>query len=173
MEIIHLNIIKRLSFTLLGSSARLASSAPTRRSLSPASWLPTFTSSKRSLASAITGFCLLIVCTSALASKEISADAFLAMDKSSRLLLDVRTVEEYTSAHIPSSVNIPLSEIETKLVRLSEFKDAPVVVYCRSGKRASKAIAILEENGFTNVLHLEGDMNAWQAAQRPTNQLTQ
>ena len=95
----------------------------------------------------------------------------LAMKQSERLLLDVRTVEEYTKAHIPTSVNIPLSEIETNLTRLSDFKSAPVVVYCRSGVRAGKAIALLEDNGFTNVMHLKGDMMGWETENRPTNKL--
>jgi rhodanese-related sulfurtransferase len=82
-----------------------------------------------------------------------------------------RTVEEYTNGHIPTSINMPLKEIETRLSRLFEFKDSPVVVYCRSGLRAGKAIAILEDNGFTNVMHLEGDMLGWEAENRSTNQL--
>jgi phage shock protein E len=129
--------------------------------------------SHRKLLRVLSSLLLLVVCSPALSAPDISAEQLLSMEKSQRLLLDVRTVEEYTTAHIPTSVNIPLSEIETNLARLSEFKDYPIVVYCRSGKRAGKAITILEENGFTNVMHLTGDMNGWQADNRPTNQLSQ
>lgn len=127
----------------------------------------------KAFVSAISSLVLLLVCSSALSADDITADQLLSMDKSERLLLDVRTVEEFTTAHIPTSVNIPLNEIESSLSRLSEFKDYPIVVYCRSGRRAGSAIAILEESGFTNVKHLSGDMNQWQAEQRTTNQLTQ
>jgi rhodanese-related sulfurtransferase len=118
-----------------------------------------------------TCLCLLFISAAAMASRDISPETMLAMQKSERLLLDVRTVEEYTTSHIPTSVNIPLNEIGTRLSRLSDFKDSPVVVYCRSGTRAAKAITLLEENGFTNVMHLEGDMLGWEAEKRPTNQL--
>jgi phage shock protein E len=131
----------------------------------------TLTKSKKSVVKLLTCVCLFFVSVATMASTDISAEAMLAMEKSERLLLDVRTVEEYTNGHIPTSVNIPLNEIATRLSRLSEFKDSPVVVYCRSGLRAGKAIAILEENGFTNVMHLEGDMLGWEAENRPTNQL--
>lgn len=129
------------------------------------------TKSKKSIVKLFTYVCLFFVSAAVMASTDITAEAMLAMEKSDRLLLDVRTVEEYTNSHIPASVNIPIDEIETRLFPLSEFKDAPVVVYCRSGFRAGKAIAILEKNGFTNVMHLEGDMLGWEAKNRPTSQL--
>ncbi|AEP29007.1 putative phage shock protein E [Glaciecola nitratireducens FR1064] len=126
---------------------------------------------KKSITRLLTCLYLFFVSASTMAAEDISADAMLAMKASERLLLDVRTVEEYTKAHIPTSVNIPLSEIETNLTRLSDFKNSPVVVYCRSGVRAGKAIALLEDNGFTNVMHLEGDMMGWETENRPTNKL--
>ncbi|MFT5712231.1 MAG: phage shock protein E [Glaciecola sp.] len=129
------------------------------------------TKSKKSIVKLLTCVCLFFVSAAVMASTDINAEAMLAMKKVERLLLDVRTVEEYTNSHIPTSVNIPLKEIETRLSRLSEFKDSSVVVYCRSGFRARKAITILEEHGFTNVMHLKGDMLGWEAENRPTNQL--
>jgi len=126
---------------------------------------------KRSMVGLLTCLYLFFFSASTMAAEDISADAMLAMKPSERLLLDVRTVEEYTKAHIPTSVNIPLSEIEANLTRLSDFKNSPVVVYCRSGVRAGKAIALLEQEGFTNVLHLEGDMKGWEAQERQTNKL--
>ena len=35
-------------------------------------------------------------------------------------------------------------------------KDAPIIVYCRSGRRASKAKEILENKGYKNVLNAGG-----------------
>jgi rhodanese-related sulfurtransferase len=130
-----------------------------------------FRLNKRPIVGLLTCIYLFFFSASTIAAEDISADAMLAMKPSERLLLDVRTVEEYTKAHIPTSVNIPLSEIEANLTRLSDFKNSPVVVYCRSGVRAGKAIALLEEEGFTHVLHLEGDMKGWEAQERQTNKL--
>jgi rhodanese-related sulfurtransferase len=48
----------------------------------------------------------------------------------------------------------------TELESSSEFllpdKDAPVVVYCKSGRRASTAKQALEAQGYTNVLNAGG-----------------
>jgi len=42
-----------------------------------------------------------------------------------------------------------------------------IVVHCRSGRRAIVAESVLQDNGFLNVRHLEGDMNAWVKAKLP------
>lgn len=79
-------------------------------------------------------------------------------------LIDVRTPEEYSAGHIADSVNISVDSLAS---RLSEVpKDAPVVVYCRSGNRSATAAQILVQAGYTNVYDL-GGIQAWQAAGLP------
>jgi rhodanese-related sulfurtransferase len=43
----------------------------------------------------------------------------------------------------------------------------PVVVYCEAGGRARRVETALREAGFTELLHLEGDMRSWKANNRP------
>jgi rhodanese-related sulfurtransferase len=40
-------------------------------------------------------------------------------------------------------------------------KDAEIILYCGSGRRASMAIEALRAAGYTNLKHLEGDYPAW------------
>lgn len=64
-------------------------------------------------------------------------------------LVDVRTSNEYASAHAPGTVNIPLDELGR---RLSEIpRTAPVVVGCASGTRSGMAKMLLRKNGYTEV----------------------
>src|SRR6056297_610415 len=70
------------------------------------------------------------------------------------LLVDVRTPGEYNSGHIPTAVNIPVSEIEAQPPEVS--KQELVVVYCRSGSRSSRAAGILESLGYTQVVDFGG-----------------
>lgn len=79
------------------------------------------------------------------------------------LLLDVRSAEEYADGHVPGAVNMSHSTVADNLHKLDKFKNELVIVYCRSGRRAGFAENILKNAGFTNVRHLSGDFNAWQA----------
>lgn len=66
-------------------------------------------------------------------------------------LVDVRSPGEFTQGHVKGSVNIPLDTVQS---RLAQFKDKKnIVVFCRSGNRSSQAKAILEQNGFSNVVN--------------------
>ena len=69
------------------------------------------------------------------------------------LILDVRTIEEFRSGHIPNAKNIPVQELSTKISNLDNYKNNDIIVYCRSGVRSSKAADILNKNGaqFLNI----------------------
>ncbi len=72
-------------------------------------------------------------------------------------LLDVRTPGEFSGGHVEGAVNIPLSELDS---RMSEVPaDQPVVVYCLSGGRSSRAASQLEARGY-EVFDL-GAMRNW------------
>ncbi|WP_026375906.1 rhodanese-like domain-containing protein [Aestuariibacter salexigens] len=98
---------------------------------------------------------------------DITAQQLLAQDANDRLILDVRGPDEYAQGHVPGAINIPHTEIAERLDEILSHKDKQVVVYCRSGYRAGKAIDVLLENNFSQVQHLEGDMLKWQEAELP------
>lgn len=70
-------------------------------------------------------------------------------------LIDVRTREEYTHAHIPQSINIPLDNLSTITTKIPN-KQTPIFVYCRSGARSQQAQNILQSMGYTNVTNIGG-----------------
>ncbi|MCV2883705.1 rhodanese-like domain-containing protein [Aestuariibacter sp. AA17] len=96
--------------------------------------------------------------------QSLSQAQFLSQKEQDWLVLDVRSEEEYQAGHIPEAKNIPHVELKEVIASISEYKHKPVVVYCRSGRRAKIAADILLANGFQDVLHLEGDMKGWEAA---------
>ena len=77
------------------------------------------------------------------------------------LILDVRTVGEYRSGHVPKAINIPHNQLANRLDELLESKDQELVTYCERGPRAGFAESVLQKAGFSAVRHLEGDMYAW------------
>ena len=66
------------------------------------------------------------------------------------LYLDVRTPEEHAEERLESSTNVPVDSLETRLNELGP-KDAPIVVFCRSGRRSAVAARILRDAGFSHV----------------------
>lgn len=70
------------------------------------------------------------------------------------ILLDVRTVEEYSSGSIPNSINIDVlsSDFKSKIELLDKNKE--YLVYCRSGNRSSIASSIMSTNGFIKIYNL-------------------
>jgi|BioPla2DNA2_1021312.scaffolds.fasta_scaffold10949_3 rhodanese-related sulfurtransferase len=76
------------------------------------------------------------------------------------VLLDVRTPEEYSVAHIPNSLLIPLDSIEREAEMRITDKDVPIFVYCRSGRRSIEVSVALIRLGYTQVYNL-GGINDW------------
>jgi rhodanese-related sulfurtransferase len=78
-------------------------------------------------------------------------------------LLDVREKVEHDAGHIEGSAHISRGVLEMQIGNHPDFqnKDAPVIVYCKSGGRSALAAATLQDMGYTNLYSLEGGFDAW------------
>ena len=75
------------------------------------------------------------------------------------LLVDVREPEEYYSAHIPGSINIPLQTLGWGIMNMSLSPYYPIICYCKTGIRAASAANMLTDMGFQNVYTMGGIKN--------------
>ena len=75
------------------------------------------------------------------------------------VLIDVREQSEYDFGRIPGSKLIPLGQLEGRLKELDP--SAPTAVHCRSGGRYARAVKVMREKGFTNVVNVAGGILAW------------
>lgn len=73
-------------------------------------------------------------------------------------LIDVREEDEYAEGHIPASINIPLSKIESAQGEITDL-DTPLFVYCRSGNRSCQAVDWLKQAGYSKVKNIGGIAN--------------
>ena len=78
------------------------------------------------------------------------------MIQSGALLVDVRTEKEFTEGHMDGAVNIEWDKTDELIAAIGEDQQREVVVYCRSGNRAGKAKALLEDKGYSNVFNATG-----------------
>ena len=77
------------------------------------------------------------------------------------LLLDVRTPSEYKAGSIAGAINIDIQSASFTDEIAVLNKDKPVLLYCRSGMRSAKAMAIMKKKGFQELYNLKGGYLAW------------
>ena len=59
------------------------------------------------------------------------------MERGGVVVLDVRTPEEFATGHIKGAVNVPVDAIRPGMrLPFSPNPDTPVLIYCRTGRRA-------------------------------------
>jgi len=66
-------------------------------------------------------------------------------------LIDVRSVSEYMSGHLPGSINIPLPLIEQEIVHKLPLRATPLILYCASGARSEQALGLLRQLGYSDA----------------------
>lgn len=99
-------------------------------------------------------------------SNKINAETLL-QNKAEKVIVDVRSAEEFAQGHVPGAINMPHNLILSGDADIDILRNKSVVVYCRSGRRAELAIDAMQSQGLGDLFHLEGDMLGWQAAQLP------
>lgn len=75
------------------------------------------------------------------------------------IIIDVRSLEEYTSGHIQNAVSLPNELIQAESPQINVIlpdKEQAVLVYCRSGKRSKQASDKLVALGYTHIYDIGG-----------------
>ena len=94
--------------------------------------------------------------------RQVSPEEAAAMmeEETGYIILDVRTQEEYETAHIPGAICIPNETIGTEDIPELPDKEQLILVYCRSGNRSKQASEKLAKQGYTNIVEF-GGINSW------------
>lgn len=83
------------------------------------------------------------------------------ISEKSPLVLDVRTAGEYSDGHIKEALLIPVQVLEDQISKISQYKNKPIAVYCRSGNRSTVASQILIKEGFKEIYNLRPGIKGW------------
>lgn len=85
-----------------------------------------------------------------------------ALANENALLLDIREDEELEVVRFDESVeilHIPLLKLVERIEELP--KDRPLIVVCNDGVRSTKAVNLLNYQGYPNSLNLDGGIVQW------------
>ena len=85
-----------------------------------------------------------------------SAAALHALAQPGAVLIDVRSADEFASGALPGAKLIPHGDIAARISEVAPDKHAPIVLYCRSGRRSSVAQDELQALGYTQVINAGG-----------------
>jgi len=75
-------------------------------------------------------------------------------------ILDVRKPHEYDIANLGARL-IPVDELAGRLDELAAYREAEIVVHCRSGVRSANAVKLMRKHGFAGAVNLKGGILAW------------
>ena len=90
----------------------------------------------------------------------------LIESKPNLVIVDVRTPEEYATGHIERAVNL-CSECNAQLLLDNLNPEDEILLYCRTARRSSNAMRILNENGYEKVYNMLGGIVTWKDAGYP------
>jgi adenylyltransferase/sulfurtransferase len=76
-----------------------------------------------------------------------------ALQKENIQFIDVRETHEQPKVDVINPIQIPLSELELHLDKIDSEKEK--IIFCQSGIRSKKAVAILQKNNINNCYSLK------------------
>lgn len=83
--------------------------------------------------------------------------------KRKTIILDVRTPQEFAEGHLERALNINFYDENFKQQLSQLDKKKKILIYCKSGNRSGKAMAMMQEMGFKQIIDLAGGITQWKA----------
>ena len=107
---------------------------------------------------ALLAICLLIAGCGGNGVKHLTHDEAQAMMASNpnAIIVDVRKQDEYDKKHIPNALWVPIEDLKAGDFSKLPDKNATLLVYCWTGRRAEDSAKILADNGYKNVYDFGG-----------------
>jgi len=77
------------------------------------------------------------------------------------LLLDVREPWEFRICRLEGSASIPMGDIPRAVSEQEIARDRQIIVICHHGIRSRQVALYLEHMGYSDVINLQGGVEAW------------
>jgi phage shock protein E len=86
--------------------------------------------------------------------------------RSDLVILDVRTPDEFAAGHLSDAVNLDYYGPGFADALAALDREAPYVLYCRTGNRSAQVREMMRGLGFAEVHEIAGGFVAWEQAGR-------
>jgi rhodanese-related sulfurtransferase len=83
------------------------------------------------------------------------------------VVVDVREPDEFAAGHVTGAKNVPLEQLEAKLTTAVKNKSVPLLLFCATGSRAQRAVAMARKLGYEQAQAVAGGLKSWKAANLP------
>ena len=83
------------------------------------------------------------------------------------VVVDVREPDEFAAGHVTGAKNVPLEQLEAKLTATVKNKSVPLLLFCATGSRAQRAVAMARKLGYEQAQAVAGGLKSWKAANLP------
>lgn len=83
------------------------------------------------------------------------------------VILDIRTPKEFKQGHIAGAVLLDYYNPNFRKGLQKLDKSKTYLIYCRTGNRTSRTLAIIENMGFKTIYHLQRGIVEWYAQKLP------
>ena len=90
--------------------------------------------------------------------RSISAEELIGVLSEDKHIIDVRKCTEYDAGHVEGVENLPLNKISEW--KSEGIKDEELFLQCETGYRSMSAASILQAFGYSNVVNVEGGIEA-------------
>jgi rhodanese-related sulfurtransferase len=99
--------------------------------------------------------------------KQAAALVLREKDNPDFVVLDIRTPPEFKNGHLREAILLDYYS-RTFVQRLQQLDKTKIyLVYCRSGNRSGKALALFNHLGFNHVYNMAEGINGWVSAGLP------
>jgi rhodanese-related sulfurtransferase len=110
----------------------------------------------------------LIVLESSRGGQKISAQAAVTMiNRDQAIVVDIRDRKDFNEGRITGAINIPLNALKSRVSELKKHESKQIIVADKMGQHSAMAVKQLKEEGFANVVRLNGGVADWRGSNLP------
>jgi len=94
-------------------------------------------------------------------------DAFKEVNAKKAVIVDVRSAEQFRLGHIKGALNIPLSQLLSRVRELPFGKTVITYCACPAEESSGRAVLTLANHGIKNSAAMLGGYNSWKKQNLP------